>query len=82
MAAVPTQTPEMKGQQWIDETGKIQEAFDLFDKDKTSSIIQEVGTMLRAHGAYPDERQLVLTYLPEMQDGNRPALLVMPVLRM
>ena len=70
MAAVPTQTPEMKGQAWIDETKvKIQEAFDLFDKDKTNSIIQEeVGTVMRALGAYPDERQLVLTYLPEMQD--------------
>jgi Ca2+-binding EF-hand superfamily protein len=70
MAAVQTQTPEMKGVQWIEETQtKIREAFELFDKDKTDSIIQEeVGTVMRALGAYPDERQLVLTYLPDMQD--------------
>ena len=63
-------TPEERGAAWIEDTkGKIREAFDLFDKDKTDSIIQEeVVTVMRALGAYPDERQLVLTYLPEMQD--------------
>jgi hypothetical protein len=46
-------------------TAKIREAFDLFDKDKTDSVVQEeVGTMMRYLGAYPTERQLVLDVLP------------------
>lgn len=61
---------ETKSQEWIDQTqAKIREAFDLFDKDKADAIIQEeVGTVMRALGAFPTERQLVLEILPQMQD--------------
>ena len=44
---------------------KIREVFELFDKDKTETVVQEeVGTMMRYLGAYPTERQLVLDILP------------------
>ncbi len=61
---------DTKSQEWIEQTeAKIREAFDLFDKDKADAIIQEeVGTVMRALGAYPTERGLVLDILPEMQD--------------
>lgn len=63
---------EAKSQEWIDNTeAKIREVFDLFDKDKTDAIVQEeVGTVMRALGAYPTERALVLEILPAMQDDE------------
>jgi calmodulin len=63
---------DTKSQEWIEQTeSKIREAFDLFDKDKADAIIQEeVGTVMRALGAYPTERGLVLDILPEMQDDE------------
>jgi calmodulin len=63
---------ETKTQEWIEQTeAKIREAFDLFDKDRADAIIQEeVGTVMRALGAYPTERQLVLEILPEVQDDE------------
>ncbi len=63
---------DTKSQEWIELTeAKIREAFDLFDKDKADAIIQEeVGTVMRALGAYPTERGLVLDILPEMQDDE------------
>ena len=62
---------EGKSQEWFDITeARIREVFDLFDKDKTESIVQEeVGTIMRALGAYPSERALVLEILPAMQVG-------------
>lgn len=65
MANVAEPTPE-----WIEITSsKIREVFDLFDKDKSDAIVQEeVGTVMRALGVFPDERTLVLELLPEMQD--------------
>ena len=61
---------DTKSQEWIEQTeARIREAFDLFDKDKADAIIQEeVGTVMRALGAYPTERSLVLDILPEVQD--------------
>lgn len=48
---------------------RIREVFDLFDKDKSDAIVQEeIGTVMRALGVFPDERVLVLELLPEMQD--------------
>ena len=63
---------ETKSQEWIEQTeARIREAFDLFDKDKADAIIQEeVGTVMRALGAYPTERALVLEILPAMQDDE------------
>eukprot|EP01038_Epipyxis_sp_PR26KG_P011279 gene11279-15131_t len=63
---------ESKTPEWIEQTeAKIREAFDLFDKDKADAIIQEeVGTVMRALGAYPTERALILEILPEMQDDE------------
>lgn len=63
---------ETKTQEWIEQTeAKIREAFDLFDKDRADAIIQEeVGTVMRALGAYPTERQLVLEILPQVQDDE------------
>lgn len=61
---------DTKNQEWIEQTeAKIREAFDLFDKDKVDAIIrEEVGTVMRALGAYPTERALVLEIIPEMED--------------
>ncbi len=63
---------EGKSQEWVDSTeARIREVFDLFDKDKTDTIVQEeVGTVMRALGAYPTERALVLEILPAMQDDE------------
>jgi len=64
---IATKSPE-----WITATqARIREAFDLFDTSRSGAIIQEeVGTVMRALGSYPGERDLVLTYLPEMQDDE------------
>ncbi len=61
-----------KSPEWIAATQtRIREAFDLFDTSKSGAIIQEeVGTVMRALGSYPNERELVMTYLPEMQDDE------------
>lgn len=58
--------------EWVERTQQqIREAFDLFDNDKADAIIQEeVGTVMRALGAFPTERELVLNILPEMQDDE------------
>lgn len=58
--------------EWIERTqAQIREAFDLFDNDKADAIIQEeVGTVMRALGAFPTERDLVLNILPDMQDDE------------
>ena len=66
-AGLASKTPE-----WVTATqSRIREAFDLFDTSKSGAIIQEeVGTVMRALGSYPNERELVLTYLPEMQDDE------------
>lgn len=63
---------DTKSAEWIEQTeAKIREAFDLFDKDKADAIIQEeVGTVMRALGAYPTEKALVLDILPEVQDDE------------
>ncbi len=63
---------DTKSAEWIEQTeAKIREAFDLFDKEKADAIIQEeVGTVMRALGAFPTERALVLEILPEMQDDE------------
>eukprot|EP01041_Mallomonas_annulata_P008916 gene8916-18449_t len=63
---------ETKSQEWIEATeARIREAFDLFDKDKSDVVVQEeIGTIMRALGVYPTERQLVRDILPEMQDDE------------
>ena len=55
---------------WVEETqNKIREIFDLFDKDKSDAIIQEeVGSVMRALGVYPDEFALVREIIPELQE--------------
>mmetsp|Transcript_21659 Transcript_21659/g.31522 ORF Transcript_21659/g.31522 Transcript_21659/m.31522 type:complete len:163 (+) Transcript_21659:162-650(+) len=59
-------------EQWTAETQrKIRETFDLFDKEKSDSVInEEVGTIMRALGAFPTEKMLVKEILPEMQDDE------------
>ncbi len=55
-----------------DITVRIRETFDLFDKEKSDTVVvEEVGTIMRALGAYPSERTLVKELLPEMQ-GDEP----------
>jgi calmodulin len=63
---------EHKSTEWLEETeGKIKEAWDLFDKDKKGHVIQEeIGTIMRHLGVFPNERALVLEILPEMQDDE------------
>lgn len=67
MAAAATDGPTVEQIEACQTT--IREVFDLFDKDKNDAIVQEeVGTVMRALGVFPDERVLVLELLPEMQD--------------
>lgn len=50
---------------------KIREIFDLFDKEKSDTVVaEEVGAIMRALGVYPSERMLVKELLPEMQDDE------------
>jgi calmodulin len=47
------------------------EVFDLFDREKSDSVMnEEVGTIMRALGAFPSEKTLVKEILPEMQDDE------------
>jgi calmodulin len=61
-----------KTEEWTEKTqSRIREAFELFDKDKADAImIEEVGTVMRALGAYPTERDLVISIIPSMQDDE------------
>lgn len=63
---------DKKSDEWFEETEtRIRETFELFDKDKSDTVInEEVGTIMRALGAYPTERQLVKEIIPEMQDDE------------
>ena len=61
-----------KSNEWIYAMqAKIREAFDLFDKDHQDAVInEEVGTMMRYLGIFPTEKDLIMKYLPEMQDDE------------
>lgn len=63
---------ETKSQEWIDaNTIRIREVFELFDRDKSDSILQEeIGTVMRALGAFPSEKQLVFDILPHLSDDE------------
>ena len=61
---------------WTHEVGfvqaRIREAFDLFDKDKKGTVVQEeVPTIIRYLGAYPTDKEIVHDLLPEMQPDAR-----------
>ncbi|KAG7382237.1 hypothetical protein PHYBOEH_010556 [Phytophthora boehmeriae] len=50
---------------------RIRAAFDMFDKDKKGSVIQEeVSTIMRYLGAYPSEKDIIKKILPEMQEDE------------
>ena len=61
-----------KSDEWTAETQRqIREVFELFDKDKSDTVInEEVGTVMRALGAFPTEKGLIKEILPEMQDDE------------
>lgn len=63
---------DTKSQEWIDfHQLKIREVFELFDRDKSDSVLQEeVGTIMRALGAFPSEKQLVMDVLPQLSDNE------------
>lgn len=63
---------ETKSQDWIDSNqSKIREVFELFDRDKADAILQEeIGTVMRALGAFPTEKQLVVDILPSLMDDE------------
>jgi centrin-3 len=60
---------EGKSEEWKEETEqKIRAAFELFDAEKTDAIQEdEIGHVMRALGAFPDERALVQAIV-EMQE--------------
>ncbi|KAE8913247.1 hypothetical protein PF005_g30416 [Phytophthora fragariae] len=50
---------------------RIRAAFDMFDKEKKGSVIQEeVSTIMRYLGAYPTEKDIIKKILPEMQEDE------------
>jgi len=65
-------TMESQSNEWLEAAeGRIREAWDIIDKDKTDKVVQEeIGTIMRHLGVFPDERQLVLELIPEMQDDE------------
>ena len=64
-------------EEWVVQTQKkISSAFQLFDKEKKGTIVQEeVPTIMRYLGAYPTEKAFVQDILPEMQE-DEPAAFV------
>jgi Ca2+-binding EF-hand superfamily protein len=66
-APIPPPTEE-----WTEDTRKkIRDMFEIFDKDKSESVIEEeVSTIMRALGVYPSEKALVQEILTEMQDDE------------
>jgi|Transcript_32273 calmodulin len=63
---------ETKSQEWIESNQtKIREVFELFDRDKSDAILQEeIGTVMRALGAFPSEKQLIVDILPQLSDDE------------
>lgn len=63
---------ETRGTEWVDaKKVQIKEVFELFDRDKTDAIMQEeIGTVMRALGAYPSERNLTVEILPHLADDE------------
>jgi calmodulin len=63
---------ESKSEEWVQaHKVKIKEVFDLFDRDKTDAIMQEeIGTVMRALGAYPSERNITVDILPHLTDDE------------
>ncbi|ETN18145.1 hypothetical protein PPTG_03837 [Phytophthora nicotianae INRA-310] len=50
---------------------RIRAAFDMFDKEKKGSVIQEeVSTIMRYLGAYPTEKDIIKKILPDMQEDE------------
>lgn len=49
---------DTKSQEWIEATqARIREVFDLFDKDKSDSIVQEeVLNVMRGLGVFPQDK--------------------------
>ena len=63
---------DMKPHDWIEaKKVRIRDAFDLFDKSKSGSILEEdVGTVMRALGVYPSEKQLEADILPQLREDE------------
>lgn len=63
---------DTKSQEWVEINQiRIREVFELFDRDKSDSILQEeIGTVMRALGAFPSEKQLVFDVLPQLSDDE------------
>ena len=68
----------MKPHDWIEANKtKIRDAFDLFDETKSDSILEEdVGTVMRALGAFPSERQLVTDVIPQLSEEEHPGFVM------
>ena len=68
----PSMIAETRGTEWVDaKKVQIKEVFELFDRDKTDAIMQEeIGTVMRALGAYPSERNLTVEILPHLADDE------------
>lgn len=68
----------MKPHDWIEANKiRIRDAFDLFDKTKSDSIQEEdIGTVMRALGAFPSERQLVTDVMPQLSEEERPGFVL------
>jgi calmodulin len=63
---------ETKSQEWIEANQvRIRDAFELFDKDKSDTVLQEeIGTVMRALGAFPSEKQLIFDVIPQLSDDE------------
>lgn len=68
---------DMKPHDWIEaKKVRTRDAFDLFDKSKSGSILEEdVGTVMRALGVYPSEKQLEADILPQLREDESPGVI-------
>jgi Ca2+-binding EF-hand superfamily protein len=68
---------DMKPHDWIGaKKVRIRDAFELFDKSKSGSILEEdVGTVIRALGVYPSEKQLEADIIPQLRGDENPGVI-------
>ena len=71
MADAPPAIPEITEEELAKRKKKIEDAFALFDKEGKGCLIQEeVSTVMRYLGAFPRERDVVETVLPDMMEDE------------
>lgn len=67
----------VKPHDWIEaKKVRIRDTFELFDRSKSGSILEvDVGTVMRALGVYPSEKQLEADIIPQLREDEMPGVI-------